>query len=215
MIRDALAQKPGTVQNARGVHAVDGRWDGATRLISKTGATTAADGQAVSWLVGRTLRWRPVLRVCERRVEERRCRRARRARDSRFAPSSSEADPSLTDQELCLRPSRVLLCGSRYPCCRTVSRPSRGTKSVARNPFMAYDALVTYLNDHLGGSNAALQLLEHMSARETGEKRSFYAGLLQDVTDGPRDARGHHPPRRRRRARSVRWAAGSPRRRIG
>ena len=52
MIRDALAQKPGTVQNARGVHPVDGRWGGETRLISKTGATTAADGQAVSWLVG-------------------------------------------------------------------------------------------------------------------------------------------------------------------
>jgi beta-lactamase class D len=52
MIRDALEQKPGTVQNARGVHTVDGRWAGATRLISKTGATTAADGRAVSWLVG-------------------------------------------------------------------------------------------------------------------------------------------------------------------
>ena len=47
---------------------------------------------------------------------------------------------------------------------------------------MAYDALATYLNDHLGGAAAALQLLEHMSARETGENRSFYAGLLQDVT---------------------------------
>ena len=30
---------------------MDGRWDAATRPISKTGATTA-DGQAVSWLVG-------------------------------------------------------------------------------------------------------------------------------------------------------------------
>ena len=47
---------------------------------------------------------------------------------------------------------------------------------------MAYDALVTYLNDHLGGSNAAIQLLEHMSTRETGEKRAFYAALLEDVT---------------------------------
>lgn len=47
---------------------------------------------------------------------------------------------------------------------------------------MAYDALATYLNDHLGGSAAALQLLEHMSTRETGENRSFYAALLQEVT---------------------------------
>lgn len=47
---------------------------------------------------------------------------------------------------------------------------------------MAYDALATYLDDHLAGSTAALQLLEHMSTRETGENRSFYAGLLQEVT---------------------------------
>jgi beta-lactamase class D len=52
MIRDALEQRPGTVQNARGVHAMDGRWDAATRLIAKTGAMTGSDGQAVSWLVG-------------------------------------------------------------------------------------------------------------------------------------------------------------------
>jgi len=52
MIRQALEQKPGTVQNARGVHAIEGHWDAATRLIAKTGATTTADGQSVSWLVG-------------------------------------------------------------------------------------------------------------------------------------------------------------------
>lgn len=52
MIRHALEQKPGTVQNARGVHVVDGHWGTTTRLIAKTGATTGADGQAVSWLVG-------------------------------------------------------------------------------------------------------------------------------------------------------------------
>jgi beta-lactamase class D len=52
MIREALEQKPGTVQNARGVHPIEGRWDAGTGLIAKTGATTTADGQSVSWLVG-------------------------------------------------------------------------------------------------------------------------------------------------------------------
>lgn len=52
VIRESLQQKAGTVQNARGVHAVDGRWGTTHTLIAKTGATTIADGQAVSWLVG-------------------------------------------------------------------------------------------------------------------------------------------------------------------
>src|SRR5262245_29450266 len=51
-IRQALEQQPGTVQNARGIHRVDGRWDKTTILTAKTGATTTADGQSVSWLVG-------------------------------------------------------------------------------------------------------------------------------------------------------------------
>lgn len=50
-IREALVQRPGTVQNATGVHLIDGRWDSKTTLTAKTGATTA-DGQSVSWLVG-------------------------------------------------------------------------------------------------------------------------------------------------------------------
>jgi beta-lactamase class D len=50
-IRQALTQRPGTVQNARGVHPVGGRWDPSTILTAKTGATTS-DGQSVSWLVG-------------------------------------------------------------------------------------------------------------------------------------------------------------------
>jgi beta-lactamase class D len=51
-IRQALEQRPGTVQNARGIHRIDGRWDATTMLTAKTGATTTADGQSVSWLVG-------------------------------------------------------------------------------------------------------------------------------------------------------------------
>ena len=51
-VRQALEQRPGTVQNARGVHPIDGHWDGSTLLTAKTGATTTADGQSVSWLVG-------------------------------------------------------------------------------------------------------------------------------------------------------------------
>jgi hypothetical protein len=47
---------------------------------------------------------------------------------------------------------------------------------------MAQDALVTYLNDHLGGSAAALQLLEHLVDREPGESKAFFAGLLEDVS---------------------------------
>jgi beta-lactamase class D len=49
-VREGLEQKPGTVQNALGVHRVKGDWRQAT-LNSKTGATTAG-GYRVSWLVG-------------------------------------------------------------------------------------------------------------------------------------------------------------------
>jgi len=49
-VRDGLEQKPGTVQNATGVHHLPGDWSKAT-LNSKTGATTTADHR-VSWLVG-------------------------------------------------------------------------------------------------------------------------------------------------------------------
>jgi beta-lactamase class D len=50
-IRQTLTQRPGTVQNARGVHPLEGRWDASTVLTAKTGAATA-EGQGVSWLVG-------------------------------------------------------------------------------------------------------------------------------------------------------------------
>jgi beta-lactamase class D len=50
LVREALVQRTGTVQNATGIHPLDGAWD-KTTLTSKTGATTA-NGQGVSWLVG-------------------------------------------------------------------------------------------------------------------------------------------------------------------
>jgi beta-lactamase class D len=49
-VRQGLEQKPGTVQNALGVHQMRGDWRRAT-LNAKTGATSAA-GVRVSWLVG-------------------------------------------------------------------------------------------------------------------------------------------------------------------
>jgi beta-lactamase class D len=49
-VRDGLEQKPGTVENALGVHPLAGDWHHAG-LNSKTGATTTADYR-VSWLVG-------------------------------------------------------------------------------------------------------------------------------------------------------------------
>jgi beta-lactamase class D len=51
-IRDALDQAPGTVQNSLGVHDLDGRWTPGVRLNAKTGASTTANGESVSWLVG-------------------------------------------------------------------------------------------------------------------------------------------------------------------
>jgi len=52
IVRDALNQQTGTVQNARGVHSLDGRWPEGVRLNAKTGATTIVTGESVSWLVG-------------------------------------------------------------------------------------------------------------------------------------------------------------------
>jgi beta-lactamase class D len=51
-IRDALDEKPGTVQNSLGVHDLDGRWTPGVGLNAKTGASTTANGESVSWLVG-------------------------------------------------------------------------------------------------------------------------------------------------------------------
>jgi beta-lactamase class D len=51
-VRDALAQQPGTVQNSLGVHDLDGQWTSDVRLNAKTGASTTANGETVSWLVG-------------------------------------------------------------------------------------------------------------------------------------------------------------------
>jgi beta-lactamase class D len=51
-VKGALAQAPGTVENARGVHKLNAIWRDGIALNSKTGATTTASGQGVSWLVG-------------------------------------------------------------------------------------------------------------------------------------------------------------------
>jgi beta-lactamase class D len=59
-VTGAMAQAPGTVENARGVHRLDARWNERTSLNSKTGATTTAR-ESVSWLVGQ-------LSVGERRI---------------------------------------------------------------------------------------------------------------------------------------------------
>lgn len=51
-VRGALEQQPGTQQNARGVHKLEVPWPAGTSLNAKTGATTIANGESVSWLVG-------------------------------------------------------------------------------------------------------------------------------------------------------------------
>jgi beta-lactamase class D len=52
LIEDALVQAPGTIQNARGVHKLTEPWLARVVLSAKTGATTIARGESVSWLVG-------------------------------------------------------------------------------------------------------------------------------------------------------------------
>ncbi len=51
-LKAALEQAPGTVENARGNTALDAQWRTGITLNSKTGATTIACGESVSWLVG-------------------------------------------------------------------------------------------------------------------------------------------------------------------
>ena len=52
LVQAALEQQPGTVQNARGVHPLRDAWPRDAVLNAKTGATTLAFGESVSWLVG-------------------------------------------------------------------------------------------------------------------------------------------------------------------
>ena len=52
LVQSALEQQPGTVQNARGVHRLRDAWPRDAVLNAKTGATTLAFGESVSWLVG-------------------------------------------------------------------------------------------------------------------------------------------------------------------
>ena len=51
-VKGALEQAPGTVENARGVAQLDAEWRPGIALNSKTGASTIASGESVSWLVG-------------------------------------------------------------------------------------------------------------------------------------------------------------------
>ena len=49
---------------------------------------------------------------------------------------------------------------------------------------MDNDALRTYLNDHLGGATAALQLLGHLAdSAETSEEKSFFQTLHAEITE--------------------------------
>jgi beta-lactamase class D len=51
-VTGAMEQKPGTVENARGVAKLDAAWRNGISLNAKTGATTIESGLSVSWLVG-------------------------------------------------------------------------------------------------------------------------------------------------------------------
>ena len=51
-LKQALEQAAGTVENARGVTKLDAEWSPGSSLNSKTGASTIASGESVSWLVG-------------------------------------------------------------------------------------------------------------------------------------------------------------------
>jgi beta-lactamase class D len=51
-LKHAIEQAPGTVENARGVTKLDAEWGPGMSLNSKTGASTMASGESVSWLVG-------------------------------------------------------------------------------------------------------------------------------------------------------------------
>ena len=49
---------------------------------------------------------------------------------------------------------------------------------------MATDALVTYLNDHLAGSTAALQLLDHLvEESDPDESRKFFSTLRAEIAE--------------------------------
>lgn len=61
-VRGAMEQESGTVENARGIHKLNASWPAGAHLNSKTGATTLASGESVSWLVGRlTVGQRPIV----------------------------------------------------------------------------------------------------------------------------------------------------------
>jgi beta-lactamase class D len=51
-VKGALEQAPGMIENARGVTRLNAAWPRGVSLNSKTGASTIASGESVSWLVG-------------------------------------------------------------------------------------------------------------------------------------------------------------------
>ena len=57
IIEQSLTQTPVTIENARGVHKLTAAWPAGTVLNSKTGATTIANGESVSWLRSRRRSW--------------------------------------------------------------------------------------------------------------------------------------------------------------
>jgi hypothetical protein len=49
---------------------------------------------------------------------------------------------------------------------------------------MSHEQLATYLNDHLAGSVAAIELLEHLTELSKGtEREQFFVALRQDVEE--------------------------------
>lgn len=48
---------------------------------------------------------------------------------------------------------------------------------------MAHEHLATYLNDHLGGSTAALEMLDHLAeVAATADDKAFFKGLHVDIS---------------------------------
>ncbi|HET7600612.1 MAG TPA: hypothetical protein VFK09_09980 [Gemmatimonadales bacterium] len=48
---------------------------------------------------------------------------------------------------------------------------------------MAADPLAAYLNDHLAGSVAALELIDSVSERERGSSRALFLGTIRDAVE--------------------------------
>ena len=61
-LREAMEQDAGTVENARGIYKLDAPWRPGITLNAKTGASSIAGAESVSWLVGQlTVDGRPLV----------------------------------------------------------------------------------------------------------------------------------------------------------